>query len=249
MSAADYHASVAAPAAEAPVAPVPTEPRPVRVPATSQPVTTPQPGVPASAKPTRTKTVVGPFPAPPPSQGPAAEDQTDTEGSSAEELDYEDEAPTMLHSINRAEEEAEAPAGDEVPIPARGETVVGPAPTGPAQAAAVSSANRATIEVDPPVAEAAKADRAPPHTPPSRGATTSAAGADSGPVSVPSPREQPSETDLEADEDFEVPRSSPVATALVAVLLLAVVGVVVASVVQKGTPDPRPLLEDLLRGM
>jgi DNA-directed RNA polymerase subunit RPC12/RpoP len=244
-SAADYFASVAAPAAE-PVAPEPAAPEPVArrpavVPApsprpvpTSQPISAPRAAAVAPTKPPRTKTVVGPFPAPPPAQGPV----------SGGELDYEDEPPTMLHRA--AADEPEAPA----PAPAAVREAASAEPRAPRMAAsdlAVSAASRATVEVDPPVLEAAAraaADRAPPHTPPTR-ATTSVS-ADSGPMPAADRSVSESGEDLTLGDD-ERPRSSPMATAGLVVLLLVVLGLVGASVALEGTPDPRPLLEDLYR--
>ena len=49
------------------------------------------------------------------------------------------------------------------------------------------------------------------------------------------------------DVDFEIHKGSPLGTAIVALLLIAALGLVGASVAMKNTPDPRPLLEDLYR--
>jgi hypothetical protein len=67
---------------------------------------------------------------------------------------------------------------------------------------------------------------------------------------APPPRAASFGADVAPDDDlddFEFHRSSPLGTAVVALLLVAALGLVGASVALKNTPDPRPLLEDLYR--
>ncbi|MBX7083872.1 MAG: hypothetical protein K1X88_31975, partial [Nannocystaceae bacterium] len=62
------------------------------------------------------------------------------------------------------------------------------------------------------------------------------------------PRPRPAPPPVVLDEPEPAPRRSVVGTMLVLLLLVAAVGLTIASVLRKGTPDPRPLLEDLVRG-
>src|SRR5690606_15317935 len=86
--------------------------------------------------------------------------------------------------------------------------------------------------------------RRPPHTPPTRAVPTGAVADEAAPAEA----DADSDTDLglSADDETEVARSG-LGTWLVAALVLLALGLVGASVALKGTPDPRPLLEDLYR--
>ena len=234
-----------APAARAPAAitPSPAPARPAQRPASTAPAASrPRPAV---AKPRTGKTVVGPLPGPP---GPAparpeAEPETGTEAAEAErdvtrdssEIDVSAMPSTPAEEPGFQPAEAGAPEPVSEPEP---EPVAKPEPAirveRPAPAAPVSAAARETIEVDPPVA--AEARRPAPHTPPARAATVAAAEDEAPPIPTAA-----SSTELEA------PRSSPVGTFILALLVLLAISVVGASLVFEGTPDPRPLLEDVLR--
>ncbi|MBC8073540.1 MAG: hypothetical protein IAG13_34785 [Deltaproteobacteria bacterium] len=54
-------------------------------------------------------------------------------------------------------------------------------------------------------------------------------------------------SDLDADLDGEPKKGSVLGAVLLVLLLLLAVGLTVASFMRHGTPDPRPLLEDLYR--
>jgi hypothetical protein len=157
--------------------------------------------------------------------------------------------------------------------PARtGGTVVGHAPTRPAEVdlppteparkradVAASAPEPARTAAPVRTAEAARAEplpnveprapirpaepradtRIPPHTPP--GPKPASARVDSGPLAV----------DLDAGDSMELdrPRTSAFGIVMLVMLVLLAAALTIASVVQKGTPDPRPLLEDVYRNI
>ncbi len=106
------------------------------------------------------------------------------------------------------------------PPPDRGGTVVGPAPSRPA-----AEAPRPAPE--PRVATAATAEP-------------------EAPTRADSPRPKPRFETFD-EPVVDAPKSSAFATVMVALLLLLALGLVGASLALRGTPDPRPLLEDLYR--
>jgi hypothetical protein len=167
--------------------------------------------------------------------------------------------PTTPRPAEPIHAPATTPASTPRIAPARtGETVVGPMPRPPEAARTpepvppqppppmpepvqVAEPVRAPEAARAPAPEPVRPEpRIPPHTPP-RAAVS--AGLDSGATALP----DHGELEAELSSEFERPRASPLGMAVLVILLLAAVGLTVASLVQKNTPDPRPLLEDLFR--
>lgn len=259
-SAVDYRASLA-PAPRAPLRPVEQPPELAPVPAgePAAPTAVPlRPTAPASARGPRTspaartrtaaakqprtgKTVVGPLPGPPGSGKPVGPlPEAEVEEPSVEALDVEDEAaPESVPTVPIAEPDVDLEPAPE-PEPAVAQTEIRETVEVEAPAAAIE-AERAPAPSRQPAVEAKQPapaeERPPPHTPPAPRAATAAAEAEPKPVPEPSD-----------SVELELPRSGA-GTFLLAVLVLLAVALVGASVAMKGTPDPRPLLEDVLRNM
>ena len=194
-------------------------------------------------------TVVGPAPVPPPttaeleSPAPAA----DT-GVMVDDLGYDDESETIVRSPETAaalvRSASTTPPSTPTSQPARPQVAHVQAE---AEARQELESDEADIDVEPdepePEAPAAKAavERIPPHTPPAPKATSRSG--DSEPV--PAVVAETSGTDLDVYE--ERLHGSRFGTFVLVLLLLVAGGLVGASVALEGTPDPRPLLEDLYR--
>lgn len=154
------------------------------------------------------------------------------------------------------------------PSPPRGETVIGPPPSPPQDLAVVPDASLEEDEAPTQIRTVESMSqgtvpeeaRKTPHTLPSD--KPAAKQPDDGAKRVEIKR-KPVRPEGEVDEDRpkksrprfesqlpvvdEPPKSSALGTAVVVILALLAIGLVAASVAQKNTPDPRPLLEDLYR--
>jgi hypothetical protein len=95
-------------------------------------------------------------------------------------------------------------------------------------------------EPEPPRREPAVARPSMREAPPTPPHPSQSVGADSGPMPA-------SSSGLGSSAELEALRPSKLGTALLVILVLLSLGLVIASVVLKQTPDPRPLLEDLWR--
>jgi hypothetical protein len=131
----------------------------------------------------------------------------------------DEDAPTIVRTPDVAVQEP-PPAAARAPQPA---------PHTPAPLQATAAAQPA-------------AERLPPHTPPAPRAASLAA--DSG--GVPAVPSAESSTELEAFEK-QMQGGSRAGPVILVLLLLIAGSLVGASVALEGTPDPRPLLEDLYR--
>ncbi|MBK6916199.1 MAG: hypothetical protein IPH07_02250 [Deltaproteobacteria bacterium] len=186
-------------------------------------------------------------------------------------------APAMLETAPRTPASDVRATVPDLPTPADDgvrATVIGmPPPPGLAASAAAAAARTGDTVVRAmptarddapapraPVAEVA-APRAPvaepaparPRTPAARTEAPRRELAPSEPAPAPRPTRQaapPRPVPIDDIEpELDTPKRGMFGTVLVVILLLAAVALTVASVVRKGTPDPRPLLEDIYRQM
>jgi hypothetical protein len=190
----------------------------------------------------RTPTPVSPhYDAPAPTRG-------DTQVGPVPTYDYDDDAPTRVHDV----ESITAQASE---LPARGDkTVVAGSPT----RTYGSEARRPAAQWTPPAAPVQEEARyAPPPedvetrpeaelpvTPAPRRPMQAAVEAPRAAAAAESYADDLDSADL---DDYPVRRGSAAGTIFVTILLLAALGLVGASIAIKQTPDPRPLLQDLIR--
>jgi DNA-directed RNA polymerase subunit RPC12/RpoP len=171
-------------------------------------------------------TVVGPAPVPPPAHTVA---EASTDAAVADMADVETEAPSARTPPTTPPASPTTQAARPKPVEADAEAdVEEPAPP--------------TIderEIEQPAAKVV--ERTPPHTPPAPKATSRSTEGEPVPA-VPS---ETSATDLDVYE--KQLHGGRAGTVLLVILLLVAGGLVAASVALEGTPDPRPLLEDLYR--
>lgn len=130
------------------------------------------------------------------------------------------------------------PPGPSLAPPAGSSSVTIPA-TGPAPAPLPTPSPSATAIARGLDTQLTRPERLPPHTPAPPPSTSR--GTESGPVSVPA------ELDTSGELDRPRRRTSAFAVTILVLLVLLAVGLVASSAALKGTPDPRPLVEDLLR--